>query len=120
MPGRLTTHILDTAGGQPAGGVDIELVRLDASSGQRQVINTARTNADGRTDAPLLEGDALTAGTYELLFAVGDYFVRQGHESGPPPFLDVVPIRFGISDTTRHYHIPLLASPWSYTTYRGS
>jgi 5-hydroxyisourate hydrolase len=115
MAGRLTTHVLDTARGRPAAGVPIRLARLGAD-GRATVLASARTNADGRTDAPLLEGDALVPGTYELLFAVGGYFAAPGD----PPFLDEIPIRIGIADPDAHYHVPLLASPWSYATYRGS
>jgi len=112
--GRLTTHVLDTARGRPAAGVQVELWRLDGE--RREPVATARTNADGRTDAPLLDGPALTAGTYELVFAVGAYFAA----GGEPPFLDRVPVRFGVADADAHYHVPLLASPWAYSTYRGS
>jgi 5-hydroxyisourate hydrolase len=104
----LTTHVLDIARGRPAAGVAIELARGG------EVIASAVTNADGRTDAPLLE--RLEAGTYELRFAVGDYFAHDGE----PPFLDVVPVRFGVSDPAAHHHVPLLVSPWAYSTYRGS
>jgi len=109
MSGRLTTHVLDTASGRPAGNVEIELARLDGD--RREVLRTVRTNADGRTDGPLL--DPLEAGTYELVFAVGDHF-------GDTGFLDRVPVRFRIADADAHYHVPLLVSPWSYSTYRGS
>jgi hydroxyisourate hydrolase len=112
--GRLTTHVLDTARGVPAAGVLIEL-RLGT-----HLLKTARTNADGRTDAPLLAGDELQAGSYELVFHLGDYFAATGLAAGSVPFLDEVPIRFGIADPEAHYHVPLLASPWSYSTYRGS
>ena len=117
--GRLTTHVLDTAHGRPAAGVAVELARLD---GQRTVLASVRTNADGRTDAPLLEGTALIPGVYELVFAIGDYFAAEaaGAPAGGPPFLGEVPIRFGVADAGVHHHVPLLASPWSYTTYRGS
>lgn len=113
--GRLTTHVLDTMRGRPGAGIRIELYALEGVMARR-VADTV-TNADGRTDAPLLAGDALEAGRYELLFHIGDYFRRAGGES---PFLDVVPVRFAIADAAGHYHVPLLASPWSYTTYRGS
>ena len=106
MSGRLTTHVLDTARGRPASGVQIELFRLDP----RTPLKAVATNADGRTDEPLLT--TLEAGRYELLFFVGAYF-----GSG---FLDEVPIRFRIEDAGAHYHVPLLVSPWSYSTYRGS
>ena len=113
--GRLTTHVLDTMRGKPGAGIRIELYALEGVTALR-VADTV-TNADGRTDAPLLAGGALKAGRYELLFHVGDYFRRAGGDS---PFLDVVPIRFAVADAAAHYHVPLLASPWSYTTYRGS
>jgi 5-hydroxyisourate hydrolase len=105
----LTTHVLDTARGRPAAGVAIELARL--TGGGRELLATATTNADGRTDEPLLR--ELAAGEYELAFAVGDYF-------GEAPFLDRVPVRFRVADPDAHYHVPLLVSPWSYSTYRGS
>jgi 5-hydroxyisourate hydrolase len=108
--GRLTTHVLDTASGRPAAGVRYELFALD---GARRRVAEGRTNADGRADAPLLEGTALAAGRYELVFQVGAYF-------GRAPFLDEVPVRFVVADAGQHYHVPLLVSPWSYTTYRGS
>jgi 5-hydroxyisourate hydrolase len=114
--GRLTTHVLDVALGRPAAGVGIVLVAV----GDEAPLAAAVTNADGRTDAPLLEGAALAAGTYELRFAVGDYLRAAGHAVGDPPFLDVVPVRFGISAPGEHHHVPLLVSPWAYSTYRGS
>ncbi len=114
----LTTHVLDTAHGRPASGMALELVRLDENGG-RQVLKSVSTNADGRTDAPLLAGEELTPGVYEIVFEVGDYFAGQA-EVSDPPFLDRVPIRFGIADPTARYHVPLLASPWAYSTYRGS
>lgn len=109
--GKLTTHVLDTAQGRPGAGIRIELYRLEGENGT--LVATATTNQDGRTDAPLLEGDKFRAGTYQLLFHIGAYFKAQG-------FLDVVPIRFQITDAAQHYHVPLLCSPWSYATYRGS
>ena len=115
--GRLTTHVLDTASGRPAAGVTVEVWRLEA--GNRRLVTETATNADGRTDGPLLAGEALTPGVYELVFAVGDYFGGRGRVDNPP-FLDRVPVRFGIADSTAHYHVPLLASPWAYSTYRGS
>ena len=119
MPtGRLTTHVLDTAQGRPAAGLTIECVRLGDAG--EEAIKTVATNADGRVDAPLLEGAAMAAGTFELRFHVGAYFRAQGAALAAPPFLDVVPIRFAIADADQHYHVPLLCSPWSYTTYRGS
>jgi len=118
--GRLTTHVLDTAQGRPAAGVAIELWSLSVA-GNRTLLAATRTNEDGRTDAPLLADDAIRPGRYEIVFAVGAYFAAQGVKPDPAlPFLDEVPVRFGIADVTAHYHVPLLVSPWSYTTYRGS
>jgi len=114
--GRLTTHVLDTMRGRPGAGIRIELSAIDASGASRGIVD-AVTNADGRTDTPLLADDAMKAGHYELRFHIGEYFRRSGADS---PFLDVVPVRFAIADAAAHYHVPLLASPWSYTTYRGS
>jgi 5-hydroxyisourate hydrolase len=108
----LTTHVLDTALGRPAAGVGITLHRAG------EELARAVTNADGRTDAPLLA--ALEAGVYELRFAVGDYLRGAGHAVSDPPFLDVVPIRFGVAAPGEHHHVPLLVSPWAYSTYRGS
>ena len=119
MPGRLTTHVLDTAHGRPAAGMAVELARL-GPDGERITIVRVETNADGRTDAPLLTAPKLEAGVYELTFATGEYWARTTAEIDDPPFLDVVPIRFGISDPDAHYHVPLLCSPWAYSTYRGS
>ena len=114
--GHLTTHILDTANGIPAAGVAI---RLFALGGDRLLLTSAQTNADGRTDGPLLEGDTMRSGEYELEFDVGPYFNSQGPALADPAFLDTVVIRFSISADER-YHVPLLVSPWSYSTYRGS
>ena len=114
----LTTHVLDTARGRPAASLRVELFRLDSSGEGRNLLKEARTNADGRTDAPLLGDDELAGGVYELVFAVGEYFAGEGIPD--PPFLGRVPVRFGIADPTSHYHVPLLVSPWSYSTYRGS
>jgi len=116
--GKLTTHVLDTAHGVPGRGIAMALFRVER--GQRTALGTFTTNADGRCDAPLLEGAALASGTYELDFAIGDYFARMGGTMQHPRFLDVVTLRFGIADAAAHYHVPLLASPWSYSTYRGS
>ena len=116
--GRLSTHVLDTANGKPARGVAIELFALEGAH-RRTVVRTT-TNADGRTDAPLLIGEAFQTGTYEIVFAVGAYFKALGTATADPPFLDVVPIRFTIAEPDGHYHVPLLVSPWSYSTYRGS
>ncbi len=120
--GRLTTHVLDTAHGCPAAQMKIELWAIAPDFGKRTHLKTCITNADGRTDQPLLADADLHAGVYELVFAVGDYFARKSPAltAGSLPFLDQVPVRFGIADVTAHYHVPLLTSPWSYTTYRGS
>ncbi len=118
--GRLSTHVLDTSNGHPAQGVAVELHRIGPDGASELVLRTV-TNADGRTDAPLLAGDRFRPGTYELVFAVGDYFrVSMSAGLSEPPFLDRVPIRFGIAEADGHYHVPLLVSPWSYSTYRGS
>jgi 5-hydroxyisourate hydrolase len=119
MGGRLTTHVLDIAQGSPAHNMAIELWRLHPETGQRTLLKTVRTNIDGRTDAPLLVDDELLVGVYELVFAVGDYFSIQAIDTPTPPFLDRVPVRFGIANPTAHYHVPLLTSPWAYSTYRG-
>ena len=120
MPGRLTTHVLDTAHGRPASNIAIELWRLDTEGKSRSLLKTLRTNTDGRTDVPLLAGEELNTGVYELVFTVGDYFAAQTVATSTPPFLDNVPVRFGIADVNAHYHVPLLVSPWAYSTYRGS
>jgi len=117
--GRLTTHVLDTAHGKPAAGMKIELWKLDAA-GERTLLLDVYTNDDGRTGGPLLEGERFAGGTYELVFFVGDYFAGQDVVASTPPFLDRVPVRFTIATPDAHYHIPLLASPWAYSTYRGS
>jgi 5-hydroxyisourate hydrolase len=114
--GRLTTHILDTACGMPAAGV---AVRLFALGDERCLCAATVTDADGRTGRPLLEGDALTTGTYELEFDVGEYFRGEGRGGAEPAFLGTVVVRFSML-AGGHYHVPLLVSPWSYTTYRGS
>jgi 5-hydroxyisourate hydrolase len=116
--GRLTTHVLDTARGRPAGGMTILLYRVSGNS-HRKIAETV-TNADGRTDAPLLDGPGFTAGGYELVFRAGDYLRASGEAGAGPLFLDEIPIRFGIADATAHYHVPLLLSPYGYSTYRGS
>ncbi|GAA4010715.1 hydroxyisourate hydrolase [Deinococcus rubellus] len=113
----LSTHVLDTARGCPAAGVQVELVRVEGK--QRHTLKTDLTNSDGRTDAPLVERGMLEPGTYELTFHVDEYF-RAFEAAVKPPFLDIVTLRFTVSDTQAHYHIPLLVSPWSYSTYRGS
>jgi len=109
--GKLTTHVLDTAQGKPGAGIRVELFFLEG--GSWKPLKTAQTNADGRTQAPLLEGESFRAGTYQLVFHVGEYFKATG-------FLDLVPLRFQVADAGQHYHVPLLCSPWGYTTYRGS
>jgi 5-hydroxyisourate hydrolase len=119
MPGRLTTHILDTAHGCPAADVEIVVWQIEAS-GERTLLKTVHTAADGRTERPLLQGEELRAGPYELVFRIGPYFEARGAVDGRLPFLDDVPVRFGIADPEAHYHVPLLVSPWSYSTYRGS
>lgn len=116
--GRLTTHVLDAAAGVPASGLKITLWRL--SGEMREEVKSVTTNADGRCDEPLLAGEALAEGVYELVFEAGDYLRRSGASLPDPAFLDQVPIRFGIADASQHYHVPLLLSPYSYSTYRGS
>jgi hydroxyisourate hydrolase len=122
MAGSLTTHVLDTARGVPAAGVAIELYRLqgDGAEERREPLARLVTNADGRTDRPALQGVDLRAGRYELVFFIGDYFRRAIADLPEILFIDRVPIRFGVADPTAHYHVPLLASPWSFSTYRGS
>ncbi|MEM8749672.1 MAG: hydroxyisourate hydrolase [Pseudomonadota bacterium] len=115
--GFLTTHILDTARGCPAQGVSIELYRLKGE--KRVFVKSMVTNDDGRTDTPIVPKGELATGTYELVFAIGDYFKGHAPDSAHP-FIDIVPIRFGIDDASSHYHVPLLASPFSFSTYRGS
>ncbi len=116
---RLTTHVLDTAHGHPAAGLELELYRI-GSTGQRTLVTQARTNADGRTEAPLLSGETLPTGVYELVFYVAAYFRAQGVYLPDPPFLDEVVVRFGLAEAKGHYHVPLLVSPYGYSTYRGS
>jgi len=118
MAGRLTTHVLDTARGGPAAGVRVEAFRLAGTARER--VADLTTNAEGRCDGPVLEGRAFAAGTYELLFHVGDYFRGAGVALPDPAFLDLVPLRFGIAEPGQHYHVPLLISPYGYSTYRGS
>jgi 5-hydroxyisourate hydrolase len=129
MVGKLSTHVLDTSRGCPAVGVAIELWRIDSqadSPDSRTYLKSAMTNSDGRTDEPLLLAAEMQTGLYELVFAVGDYFQSQtGSPTGSPAlpnpsFLDRIPIRFGIANSDANYHVPLLVSPWSYSTYRGS
>jgi 5-hydroxyisourate hydrolase len=115
----LTTHVLDTAKGTPARGLSIDLFRLEGEA--RSKVKTVVTNADGRVDGgPILVGENFVAGHYELVFHAGDYLRAAGTQLTEPAFLDVIPIRFGISDVTAHYHVPLLLSPYGYSTYRGS
>jgi 5-hydroxyisourate hydrolase len=116
--GKLTTHVLDTANGVPGAGITVSLVRFD-KSGPTELL-TIKTNRDGRSDRPLLEGDALKVGVYELKFSAGEYFQARGDKLPEPAFVGDVAIRFGIADASQHYHVPLLVSPWSYSTYRGS
>lgn len=121
MSGKLTTHVLDTAHGCPASEIAIALWQLDINLeiDSKTLIKSTKTNEDGRTDEPLLLGEEFQAGVYELVFSVGDYFAQYS-DYPTPLFLDQIPLRFGISDTKAHYHVPLLVSPWSYSTYRGS
>ena len=116
--GRLTTHVLDTSAGLPGGGIRIELFHLDGPS--PACLADTHTNADGRCDKPLLEAEMFKPGTYELAFHAGDYFAGRGVALPSPRFLDVIVIRFGISAVDAHYHVPLLLSPYGYSTYRGS
>jgi 5-hydroxyisourate hydrolase len=116
--GRLSTHVLDTVKGGPARGVRITLHRLEGPA--RAPMKDVLTNADGRTDEPLMLGESYRPGSYELEFHIGAYFAATGAAQANPPFLDVVPVRFSIAETDGHYHVPLLCSPWAYSTYRGS
>lgn len=115
---RISTHVLDTASGKPASGVGVELYFW--SEGTRQSRAAAVTNADGRTDAPLISADSLATGIYELVFTAGAYLRKSGAALTDPPFLDEIAIRFGVADATGNYHVPLLLSPYGYSTYRGS
>lgn len=117
---RLSTHVLDTSLGRPAAGVRVELWFLGDGGSDRVRVADTITNRDGRTDAPLLSGDFIPVGTYELVFHAGDYFRGIGTLLADPPFLDVIPLRFAVAEADGHYHVPLLVSPWSYGTYRGS
>jgi 5-hydroxyisourate hydrolase len=118
MAAKLSTHVLDTAHGCPASGMKVELWSLDG--GERTLVTSAKTNSDGRTDTLLLAADEMKAGQYEIIFFIGDYFAAKSPTLPKIRFLDKVPVRFGISDTGASYHVPLLCSPWSYSTYRGS
>lgn len=115
---RLSTHVLDLASGKPAPGLKIDLYQLVGS--QRKHLKAAATNPDGRTDEPLLSGETIPTGVFELVFQAGDYLKAQGHSLPNPPFLDQVVIRFGIAEAQGHYHVPLLLSPFGFSTYRGS
>ncbi len=117
MPAKLSTHVLDTANGRPAKNMTIEL--WSRNGDRKCLLKTVVTNADGRTDFPLLSASEMKVGEYELIFYVGDYFSKSAVRE-PVPFLDRVPVRFGISDASGSYHVPLVCSPWSYSTYRGS
>ena len=118
--GMLTTHILDIMHGCPAANMQIQVRRFNHTNGQWQIIATVHTMHDGRTMGPVLIGETLIPGRYELTFMVNAYFKERGVKLPDPPFLDDVPIRFNIANTTEHYHVPLLVSPWAYSTYRGS
>lgn len=116
--GRLTTHVLDTARGKPAAGMGVALARIE-KTGESE-IKQGRTNTDGRLDQPLLSGSEMAVGLWRLTFSAGEYFLASGHPLSAPAFLDVVPLRFAIDNPEQHYHVPLLLTPWSYSTYRGS
>ena len=116
--GKLSTHVLDTTRGKPGVGVRIELYAIAVS--ERRLLKVDVTNDDGRCNTPLLEGDTMRAGQYELVFAAGDYFAAQGVDVPSPRFVDKVTLAFGIADPTQNYHVPLVVTPWSYSTYRGS
>jgi hydroxyisourate hydrolase len=118
--GKLTTHVLDTARGRPAEGMSVELLRPSGDGGEPETLTQTRTNAGGRTDQPLVGPGELRAGSYELRFDVGSYFAGSGLAADDEPFLGLVPVRFAVADPDASYHVPLLVSPWSYSTYRGS
>ncbi|WP_338848822.1 hydroxyisourate hydrolase [Massilia sp. W12] len=115
---KLSTHVLDTHSGRPAHGMQLQLHRL--SNGQSELLLSARTNADGRLDAPLLQGESMQTGRYSLTFQAAEYFRAQGMDLPEPAFLEEVCIQFGIADASQNYHVPLVLTPWSYATYRGS
>ncbi|MFL6798870.1 MAG: 2-oxo-4-hydroxy-4-carboxy-5-ureidoimidazoline decarboxylase [Xanthobacteraceae bacterium] len=117
--GRLSTHVLDTHAGHPAGGVTVELLELP-NHGPPRVLAKTTTNLDGRTDQPLIGGRPVPIGHYQLRFHMGEYFSKRGTPHADPPFLDVVPVQFAVAEPEGHYHVPLLVTPWSYSTYRGS
>lgn len=116
---KLSTHVLDTARGIPAAAMRLELYRVH-STGELELVRRSVTNLDGRTNEPLLSADEMQLGIYEIQFHVAEYFDSQGQDMTTPPFLDLIPIRFAIADEEGNYHVPLLVSPWSYSTYRGS
>ncbi|MFA7438817.1 hydroxyisourate hydrolase [Castellaniella sp.] len=116
--GKLSTHVLDTVHGVPAQNVKLQLFRLEGA--QRTLLHETRTNLDGRCDAPLLEGASFTRGTYELVFEAGDYFAGKGVTLPEPRFVDQVVLRFGIAHPEQNYHVPLVVTPWTWSTYRGS
>jgi 5-hydroxyisourate hydrolase len=118
--GQLTTHVLDTTLGKPATSLRLTIWAINPDADIKTALKTVETNGDGRTDEPLLTADELKQGTYEITFDVAAYFVRTRASISDPPFLDQIPIRFTVSDPSRNYHVPLLVSPWSYSTYRGS
>jgi len=117
--GRLSTHVLDTHRGRPASGVALEFVEV-ASSGHSRLISRTVTNDDGRTDQPLFAEQPIPIAQYELRFSIGEYFARQGTPTTEPPFLGIIPVRFAVAEPEGHYHVPLIVTPWSYSTYRGS
>jgi 5-hydroxyisourate hydrolase len=116
--GKLSTHVLDTAHGKPGAGVKVELYEIGAQG--RRLLKADTTNQDGRCNTPLLEGDAMRPGQYELVFGAGDYFAALGVVLAEPRFIDRVTLAFGIADASQNYHVPLVVTPWSYSTYRGS
>ena len=116
--GKLSTHVLDTVHGHPAQGVRIELYRLNKN--ERRLLKTTATNHDGRCDEPLLQNEEFIAGCYELVFFTGEYFAAKDALQSAPPFLDDIPIRFTVADAAQNYHVPLVVTPWTYATYRGS
>lgn len=116
--GKLSTHVLDVSVGKPGKGVALQLFAVQG--GQKTLLKSTRTNADGRCDVPLLEGADFVSGRYELVFAAGAYFRAQGHDLPEPNFLDEISIAFGVADASQNYHVPLVMSPWAYSTYRGS
>jgi 5-hydroxyisourate hydrolase len=116
--GKLSTHVLDVTQGKPGAGVEVELYAVEGQG--RTLLKSVVTNHDGRCDAPLLQGEEMRAGQYELVFGAGDYFAKQGVELPSPRFVDRVIIAFGIADSAQNYHVPLVVSPWAYSTYRGS